>query len=62
MTVETFGTLKDASWNGTNLSTYKFYCVDFLKPLMPEENVALIDIPKKSGLLPVSKKFIKNLN
>ena len=56
--IEIFGTLFDASFNGTNLSTKNFFCYDIKKPLMPRQSLSKIDIPKKSGSIVSSKKFI----
>jgi predicted phage tail component-like protein len=57
--IETHGTLKDASFNGTDLSTKDYYIYDVIKPLLPKQKLLTIDIPKKSGLVISSKKFIQ---
>jgi len=54
------GTLFDASFGGTNLSTKDFYCYDIKKPLMPKQEESLINIPKMPGLIQSSKKFTEN--
>ena len=58
--IEIFGTLFDASFDGTDLSTYDFYCYDIKKPLMPKQSQTTIDIPKTSRLIQSDKKFISN--
>jgi predicted phage tail component-like protein len=58
--IEIFGTLKDASFNGTNLSTKYFYIYDIKKPLMPQQSLSTIDIPKRPGSIISSKKFKQN--
>jgi len=58
--IEVFGTLFDAELDGTNLSDYDFYCYDVKKPLSPKQTQKVIDIPKRSGLIQSTKKFISN--
>ncbi len=55
--IELYGSLFDAELNGTNLSSYNFYCYDIKKPLLPKQNQQTIDIPKRSGLIQATKKF-----
>ena len=58
--IEIHGTLFDASFNGTNLSTKDFYIYDIQKPHIPKQQVNTINIPKKNGLYVASKKFTGN--
>jgi len=58
--IDIFGTLKDASFNGTNLSTKGFYIYDVQKPLSPKQAQEVINIAKKSGVIQASKKFTGN--
>jgi len=58
--IQIFGTLKDASFGGTNLSTKDYYIYDIRKPLIPEEEETTLNIPKRRGLISVNQKFIKN--
>lgn len=58
--IEIFGTLFDAEFDGINLSTKDFYCYDIQKPLMPQQSQKTIDIPKRYGLIQLSKKFTTN--
>jgi len=58
--IQVLGTLFDASFGGTNLSTKDFYCYDIEKPLMPKQEESLINIPKMPGLIQSSKKFTEN--
>jgi len=51
------GTLLDASFNGTDLSDYKFYCYDFVKGLLPPQKETKIDIPGINGYTQLKKKF-----
>lgn len=55
--IQVFGTLFDAQLDGTNLSSYNFYCYDIKKPLSPKQKQKIIDIPKRPGLIQVTKKF-----
>ena len=55
--IQVFGTLFDAQLDGTNLSSYNFYCYDIKKPLSPKQTQKTIDIPKRPGLIQVTKKF-----
>ena len=58
--IEIFGTLFDAEFDGTDLSTKSFYCYDIKKPLSPQQRQSIIDIPKRPGLIPATKKFTTN--
>jgi predicted phage tail component-like protein len=58
--IEIFGTLFDASFNGTNLSAKSYYIYDIKKPHLPKQKVDSIDIPGKSGSVISSKKFTEN--
>lgn len=58
--IKIFGTLFDANFGGTDLSTKDFYCYDIKKPLMPRQSQTTIDIPKRYGLIQASKKFIQD--
>lgn len=55
--IEVFGTLFDAELDGTNLSTYGFYCYDIKKPLMGRQKQITFDPPGRPGLIQISKKF-----
>lgn len=55
--ISVFGTLKDASFGGTDLSTKEFYCLDFIKGLMPPQSQSTFNVPEIPGLIQVSKKF-----
>ena len=55
--ISVFGTLKDASFGGTNLSDKNYYCIDFVKGLMPNQIVNKFDVPKRAGKIVVDKKF-----
>lgn len=55
--IEIFGSLFDASIDGTNISTKDFYCYDIKKPLSGKQDIATINIPKKHGLIVTNKKF-----
>lgn len=58
--IELHGTLFDASFDGTNLSTKGFDCFDIRKPLIPKQDISVIDIPKRNGNIISSKKFTQN--
>ena len=58
--IQIFGTLFDAEFDGTDLSTKDFYCYDIKKPLMPRQSQKTIDISKRYGLIQSSKKFTTN--
>ena len=58
--IEVFGTLFDASIDGTNLSSKDFYCYDVQKPLLPRQKKTSVDIPGRPGLIHVDKKFISD--
>lgn len=58
--IEIHGSLFDASFGGTNLSTKDFYIYDIQKPHIPKQQVNTINIPKKNGLYVASKKFTGN--
>jgi len=58
--LEVFGTLFDASFDGTNLSDKDFYIYDIQKPHLPKQNTENIDIPKRHGIIVASKKFTQN--
>lgn len=52
------GTIKNASFNGTDLSDYYFHTYDVIKGLMPHQKEVSIDIPKISGYTQLDKKYI----
>ena len=58
--IQIFGTLFDASFNGTDLSTKDYFIYDIKKPHLPKQKVSTIDIPKKPGSVISSKKFTEN--
>ena len=58
--LEIFGTLFDASFDGTNLSNMDFYIYDIQKPHLPKQDAKSIDIPKRHGIIVASKKFTQN--
>lgn len=58
--IDLFGTLFDASFDGTNLSTKGFNCFDIKKPHIPKQKLSTIDIPKRNGNIISSKKFTQN--
>lgn len=58
--IEIHGSLFDASFGGTNLSTKDFYIYDIKKPLSPKQKLSTIDIPRQSGVIVASKKFTGN--
>jgi len=58
--IEIFGTLFDASFDGTDLSTYDFYCYDIKKPLMPRQSQSTFNWVGKPGSILLTKKFTEN--
>ncbi len=55
--IDIFGTLKDASFGGWNLSFFDYYIYDVVKPLMPKQDMTLFDRPGRPGREMISKKF-----
>lgn len=55
--IEIFGTLFDASFGGTDLSDYNFYCYDIEKPFMSKQEDVSFNPPKRMGKIQVSKKL-----
>ena len=55
--IEIFGTLKDASFGGTNLSSLDYYIYDVKKPLMSKQDINLFDPPDRPGKIMLSKKL-----
>jgi len=52
------GTIKNASFNGEDLSDYYFYTYDVVKGLMPEQDETVVNISKISGHKQIDKKYL----
>jgi len=55
--IQTWGTLTDFSWDGTNISTKYFYPIHFVKGVMPSQSQYVLNAPDRDGVIQVRKKF-----